>query len=220
MTFENDLYKKFNLIDYLNWADVIVLDIVRDSYDILELDNGSIVTRGVEVEKYDMERLLPIKKKSEFGTLSHFEAWLAAIKKFAAIMKTSKTPMIFINARWGPLYISDWNISLISDFDQYGITRRNFIIAHYQDIVRELLPLELDVHIPSWINFADPAHPWGSNPMHLHQRTIDKMVEHARQSLKTETAVLPRKFTRAGREAAEQALREALGDTILASPEH
>jgi len=218
LTFERDLYKTPPVWDSVANADAIVFDLVRDSYDFLLLGNGSVVTRGVEMEKYAIEQRIDVAERFHLGTLQHFEAWLSATRLFADMMRTSGKPIIVIRPRWMHLYLRDWRFSLIDNFDQFEIVRRNLIVGHYGRIMEALLGSPVALTIPEPISYADPAHPWGANPLHLHAASIRDIVEPLRKAVESRSGLDRLRGQKDAARDSEGALREMLNDKIIPVP--
>ncbi|MCW2285018.1 hypothetical protein M2323_002855 [Rhodoblastus acidophilus] len=218
LTFERDVFKTPGIADAIETAEIIILDLVRDSYDFLRLENGAIITRGVEVEKYALEETLKTTERLRLGTLGHFEMWLEAIHRFAEMVRAAQKPIVVLRPRWMHLYLHEWRFSLVGDFDQFEIVRRNLVIGHYGRIMESLLGLPVALSIPDSISYADSAHPWGSNPLHLHAASIQDIVAPLRAAAETRSGFDRLRGDKEAAHSSESALRNMLSERILSVP--
>jgi hypothetical protein len=176
-TVRRDLEKNFPFEDDFQWADVVLVDFFRDTYDILKLTGGSYVTRGPEFERYPLQSILPVEEHIKFGTPKYLDLWLSAIQHFTFRVSKQDTQIILVNPFMSPVQEEKGKFKVSEALNHYEVIRKNFFFYHMSRIVVGLIPGIISLHFKPWSIGSWKEHPWGEAPIHYARQRYEDMLE-------------------------------------------
>lgn len=153
-------------------ADVILVDLIDERFDILVLETGELITHSNELVE---SGLLKEIEGSAFrripqGTLERRDLWLKGMRCFIDLLrKFNKLDQLVVNrVFWANRFESD--SVTIFPVAQASIEKANAELSWMYDVLsKELKPNQFLRFAPEFLS-ADEHHRWGASPFHYSER--------------------------------------------------
>jgi hypothetical protein len=166
-TLQTDFFKDPPFIDLISQADLLVMDLIKDTYQTIEYKNN-FFTYGVEQEKYNIIELLPGANLYKYGTSLHLEIFFKSLSKFSEIVRATQIPKILIGAGLSHFSYDTTNnkVELLENDEHHEIFIRARYLYMIEKIFTTFFPDFLYIPLPHFLQNFDKNHPWGVNPVH------------------------------------------------------
>ncbi|MFC4168405.1 DUF6270 domain-containing protein [Teichococcus aestuarii] len=177
LTFSNDANKSFDMNTLLN-EDFVLIDFFRDTYSVVQLQDGRYITAGLQWWQYKLENHLPVSAIIKPTDPAYPDFWFEAFQRFAdAANKTSTTWLI------SPIHLVT---TLRDGWDDEppaqptGVhNRRSVMLSHMQRIALAALRRSCILPLPTeWLQM-DRDHRYGAAPYHYPSAFFQAMRDTA-----------------------------------------
>jgi hypothetical protein len=179
-----NLQKTFSLDKFFSNNPIIVMDMFRDMYNVLVLDNGAHISRELRVMDYKVEQFLKVKEVISVYSPSYPDVWFESAKKFADIANRYKSTVLIV-----PIHcvqgVREKDKFVVPDkWLSFGIRTQNIMLSHLQSVMSNLI--DNAFLLPECPEYAEtyPDHEYGIGIQHLRPQYYRKMI----QKFKTELA--------------------------------
>lgn len=177
---KNDFTKRLLAeTDRLQAADVILIDLIDERFDLVVLPSGQMITRsneldesgflnGSEVRRY---RVIP------HGSDEHRKIWLKGVRTFLALLKTlNKLDCVIVNeVFWASRF--DFETRTAFPVAAAVVEKANKELAWmYAALEKELDRNQFISFYPALLT-ADPEHRWGVSPFHYSEQYYQSALE-------------------------------------------
>jgi hypothetical protein len=173
-TFYRDLHKSFSL-EALASQEIVILDFLRDVYDVGFLIDGGSITIGQEIHKYNLLNELRLQQIVSPFSPEYPKIWFSEFEKFVRRMSDSQAIFCIVALRHLPgrrfenAYVSD-------NFDAFNCEYKNKILAFMEQIASILLPKSVLVPFQFEAAYLDASHEYGLGPVHYGSRYYASVV--------------------------------------------
>ena len=163
--------------------DFLVLDIVDERAGVYELDDGTYLTRAIEVDYFGLQRQFEdrIVALHQFRSESHLDLYLEALASFRRVLdeKLPRTRLLVVAPEWATRFEDGSRTST-----SYGLlpAEANLIQEVYFAAIREQLPVEAFIG-RDLATVAAADHRWGPGCFHFRESEYAAMAAAIRARL-------------------------------------
>lgn len=185
---KSDLEKGFvrDLGEFGN-ADVIVVDLIDERFDLVENHHGALATRSNEFASV-LPSIPDSWRRIASGSEEFVELWSLGLRRFANLMDGigALGQVVLHESYWATTTIGGGAIG--APFSQPYIAKSNRLLGELYSRFKEAIPCAPVVRVPEETAVASETHRWGIAPFHF----SDAYYSHFREELGRQLSALGR----------------------------